>query len=59
MYKEAFEKTVLLANQRGVPKSKILESKDDIDIYFEEEMTNETKEKNKTSISAGGSASSD
>ncbi|MEI3177938.1 MAG: hypothetical protein V8S31_06310 [Lachnospiraceae bacterium] len=56
MYKEAFEKTVLLANQRGVPKSKILESKDDIDIYFEEEMTNETKEKNKTSISAGGSA---
>lgn len=34
MYKEAFEKTVLLAEKRNVPNDKILKNKSDIDIYF-------------------------
>lgn len=34
MYKQAFEKTVLLAQKRNVPKEKILMNKADIDNYF-------------------------
>lgn len=33
-YKQAFEKTVLLAEKRNVPDEKILKSKADIDSYF-------------------------
>ena len=33
-YKEAFEKSVQLAEKRGVPEDKILRSKSDIDEYF-------------------------
>lgn len=34
MYKQAFEKTVLLAEKRSVPEKKILRDKSDIDAYF-------------------------
>lgn len=34
MYKQAFKKTVELAEKRGVPKTDILKSKADIDNYF-------------------------
>lgn len=34
MYKEAFEKTIKLAELREVPEGKIIRSKDDIDDYF-------------------------
>lgn len=34
MYKQAFEKTVELAQRRGVPEDIILKSKNDIDNYF-------------------------
>jgi hypothetical protein len=34
MYKQAFEKTVLLAEKRSVPEEKILRNKADIDAYF-------------------------
>ena len=34
-YKEAFEKTVALAEKRNVPENKILKSKADIDSYFQ------------------------
>ncbi len=34
LYKEAFEKTVLLAEKRSVPEEKILRNKADIDAYF-------------------------
>lgn len=34
MYKQAFEKTVLLAKKRSVPKEKLLGNKADIDKYF-------------------------
>ena len=33
-YKEAFEKTVRLAEKRRVPENRILRTKDDIDRYF-------------------------
>lgn len=33
-YKQAFEKTVQLADKRGVPDKKILRTKEDIDRYF-------------------------
>lgn len=35
MYIQAFDKTVKLAEQRGVPQEKILKSKEDIDKYFQ------------------------
>ena len=34
MYVQAFEKTVILAKQRNVPKDEILRNKSDIDSYF-------------------------
>lgn len=34
MYRQAFEKTVLLAEKRNVPKEDILRNKSDIDAYF-------------------------
>lgn len=34
MYKQAFEKTILLAEKRNVPDEDILKSKEDIDRYF-------------------------
>lgn len=34
MYKQAFQKTVLLAEKRSVPEDKILRNKSDIDAYF-------------------------
>lgn len=34
MYRQAFEKTVLLAKKRNVPKEDILRNKSDIDAYF-------------------------
>ena len=34
MYKQAFQKTVLLAEKRSVPEDKILRNKLDIDTYF-------------------------
>lgn len=34
MYKQAFEKTALLAEKRNVPKEDILRNKSDIDAYF-------------------------
>ena len=34
MYRQAFEKTVLLAEKRNVPKKDILRNKSDIDAYF-------------------------
>ena len=34
MYKQAFHKTVLLAEKRSVPEDKILRNKSDIDAYF-------------------------
>lgn len=36
MYIEAFEKSVLLAEKRNVPKNQILRNKADIDFYFKE-----------------------
>ena len=41
MYKQAFEKTVLLAEKRSVPEEKILRNKADIDAYFRGGMLNE------------------
>ena len=34
MYKQAFEKTVLLAEKRSVPENILLRNKADIDVYF-------------------------
>ena len=35
LYKESFEKSVLLAQKRNVPESKIIKSKAEIDAYFQ------------------------
>ena len=43
MYIEAFEKSVLLAEKRNVPKSQILRNKADIDSYFKEGNNCENK----------------
>ena len=34
MYVQAFEKSVILAEKRNVPKNEILRNKADIDSYF-------------------------
>ena len=34
LYKQAFDKTVILAEKRSVPKDKVLRNKADIDSYF-------------------------
>ena len=34
MYKQAFEKTILLAEKRNVPEEEIVRNKADIDTYF-------------------------
>lgn len=47
MYIEAFEKSVLLAEKRNVPKSQILRNKADIDSYFKEGNNYENKQKKK------------
>lgn len=36
-YKQAFEKTVRLADKRGLPHDKVLRTKEDIDMYFNNE----------------------
>lgn len=43
MYVEAFEKSVLLAEKRNVPKNQILRNKADIDSYFKEGNNCENK----------------
>lgn len=43
MYIEAFEKSVLLAEKRNVPKNQILRNKADIDSYFKEGNNYENK----------------
>ena len=43
MYIEAFEKSVLLAEKRNVPKNQILRNKADIDSYFKEGNSCENK----------------
>ncbi len=45
MYIKAFEKTILLAEKRNVPKNKILRNKEDIDSYFKGESLNESEKK--------------
>ena len=45
MYIKAFEKTILLAEKRTVPKNKILRNKEDIDSYFKGESLNESEKK--------------
>ena len=34
LYKEAFEKSVMLAEKRNVPEERILKSKAEVDAYF-------------------------
>ena len=40
MYKEAFDKSVVLARKRKVPEKNILKNKEEIDLYFKGENTN-------------------
>ena len=47
MYVQAFEKSVLLAEKRNVPKNLILRNKADIDSYFKERNNCENKQKKK------------
>ena len=43
MYKEAFDKSVVLARKRKVPEKNILKNKEEIDLYFKGENTNGKK----------------
>ena len=40
MYVQAFEKSVILAEKRNVPKDEILRNKADIDSYFKGDRKN-------------------
>ena len=43
MYKEAFDKSVVLARKRNVPEEEILKNKEEIDLYFKGENINAKK----------------
>ena len=44
MYKEAFDKSVVLARKRNVPEKNILKNKEEIDLYFKGENINGKKQ---------------
>ena len=44
MYKEAFDKSVILARKRNVPEKNILKNKEEIDLYFKGENINGKKQ---------------